>query len=302
VAARQTLNATAALATARTGELGGAPLDWLLHLDADERFHLEGDTRGGADLHTHFAAAAAAGWKLLRYANHELLAPLEASPHTADGGAGSPIALDADSARLGRVALTFKLNPRLAAARLGTGGWRQLVQQLEMAQDAPRPYFRAYHNGKSAVAVAGARAAAGVHGWRLDEGESDAQGFLAGPSILHLHFASRAAFRRKYRALAEAIADSPSPVGKGGATEEGSEQGLKAPTPPAAGPRLFEPSPVERTLLATIRGLRRDGATEAGIDHHLDELHARLLTFTPAETELLAAAGLLHTVELDPGR
>jgi 2OG-Fe(II) oxygenase superfamily/Glycosyl transferase family 2 len=245
VAARQTLNASAALAAARTGELGGAPLDWLLHLDADELLHFEGAGRGGASLADHFGAAAAADLALLRYADHELLQPWEA---------GS--------------APRFKLNPRLAAARLGTVGWARLLACLGREQDGDRPYFHGYHNGKSAVAVAAAEAAGGVHGWRLRTPMAGASRFLAGPFILHLRFPAAAAFRAKYRAMA--------------AAEE-------------APGRPFPPSPAEERAVARVRALLAAGADEETIDRRLDELYRRLTHFTPAEVEILEEAGLLLT-------
>ncbi len=250
VAARQTLNAGVALEAARTGELGGEPLDWLLHLDADELLYPEGDGRGGATLERHFSAAAAAGLGQLRYLNHELL-----QPHRP----GSPP--------------RFKINPRLAAARLGAGGFAQLKRYLRMAQTDPRPYFTGYFNGKSAVAVAQAAGAAGVPGWRLAPASTAGARCLAGPSVLHFHFDSPAAFRRKYSAAAD------------------------AELPP--GLALFEPSPVEVATLERIRALRRSGADEATFERELDALHARLTAFNDADVELLKEAGLIFEPEPD---
>ncbi len=185
-ASRQALNASAALAAARTGELGGAPLTWLLHLDADEWFWLEGDARGGATLLDHFAAASAAGLSLVRYINHELLLPWQP---------GAPP--------------RFKVNPRLAVTRHGPSGWQALVAALRMGQTDPRPWFIGYHNGKSAVAVAHGLAAAGVHGWHLEA--SQGEELVAGPSILHFHRPSPEAFHRKYLAVASARWEKPQP-------------------------------------------------------------------------------------------
>ncbi len=256
VAARQALNATAVLAAAESGELGGAPLDWLLHLDADELFYPQGSGRGGATLTEHFAAAGAAGLKLVRYANHELLLPYR------DDGAPR-----------------FKTNPHLATARLGPGGWKALVDHMAMAQTDPRPYFSGYFNGKSAVAVADGLAAAGVHGWFVSRSretpsrETPAAPFLAGPSVLHFHFSSPAAFRRKYLA----IASSPAPEG----------------------PRLFEPSPVEEAAVALIRELRREGAGETALNRGLDRLHETLSCFSRRDVELLEEANLILRPELE---
>ena len=248
VAARQTLNAWVALEAARGDELGGAPLDWLLHLDGDELFYLEGAGCGGATLQQHFAAADAAGFRLLRYANHELL--------------------DRGQNRRPR----FKRNPHLAAARLGAGGWPALVRHLAMAQTDPRPYFTGYFNGKAAIAVAHGRAAAGVHGWQVEGDGEHAAPFLAGPSVLHCHFADAAAFRRKYLA-AEAAEEPDVP--------------------------LFEPSPVEVATFERIRELRRGGADEAALERGLDRLHATLTTFTPSDVDLLEDAGLIFKPDID---
>jgi len=252
VAARQTLNASAALRVARAGDLGGHPLDWLIHLDLDEWFYLEGVGRGGGTLGDHFAAAAAAGFELIRYLNHELLPPHQP---------GLPV--------------RFKMNPRLAAARLGPAGWTKLVQHLSMSQSDERPYFNGYMNGKSAVRVRAGVAAAGVHSWTVTASPSDQRGcLLAGPSILHFHFASSHAFRRKYLHRAA------------------------SPEPP--GPRPFQPSPAETAALGLVRSLRRSGADQATIAARLDELYGKLTRFAESEVELLEEAGLILTPDI-PG-
>ncbi len=252
VAARQTLNASVALQAAKAGSLGERSLDWLIHLDLDEWFYLEGTGRGGDTLGTHFSAASAAGLELVRYLNHELLLPHQP----------------------GSVP-RFKVNPRLAAARLGPAGWAQLVQHLSMAQSDARPYFSSYLNGKSAVLVKAGAAAAGVHGWALTESPSAGNRcLLAGPSILHFSFASTGAFRHKYLDMA-ASADP-------------------------SGPRPFQPSAAETAALGLIRSLQLDGADQATIAAQLDELHSRLTSFSESEVELLEEAGLILTPEI-PG-
>ena len=252
VAARQTLNASAALQAAKAGSLGERELDWLLHLDLDEWFYLEGAGRGGETLGDHLSAATRAGFQLIRYLNHELLLPHQP---------GLPP--------------RFKVNPRLAAARLGPAGWSQLVQHLSMAQSDARPYFNSYLNGKSAVLVRAGTAAAGVHSWTLREpGSAEKSCLLAGPSILHFSFASPDAFRRKYLD--------------------------RAASPEPAGPRPFAPSPAETAALGLIRSLQRDGADQATITAQLDELHGRLTGFSESEVELLEEAGLILTPDL-PG-
>jgi hypothetical protein len=249
-ASRQALNASAALLASRTGELGGAPLDWLLHLDADEWLQLEGAGRGGASLHDHLAAASAAGVVLVRYVNHELLLPWEPGARP-----------------------RFKINPRLAAARLGPGGWQALVSALRMAQTDPRPYFTGYTNGKSAVAVAHGLAAAGVHGWHLAVAVPAAgRATLAGPSVLHFHRPTPEAFRAKY---------------------------LAAAAVPWEGPRPFAPCPAEEAALALLRSLA--GADPATVERELDALYRRLTTFSHAEIGLLEEAGLLFAPDAPEG-
>lgn len=243
VSARQTLNASAVLYAARTDELGGAPLDYLVHLDADELFHLEGAPRGGASAGEHFAAASEAGLVLLRYLNHELLLPeREGSPRR------------------------FKVNPRLASVRLGRAGWASLVRHLSMDQADERPYFSGYLNGKSAVAVAAGRAAAGVHGWYL-EAAAAASRLLAGPSVLHLRFETPEAFRRKYLDIVEA----PAPLGS----------------------LPFELAPAEMAAVKRIRKLREEGKDDGAVARSLEELHRRMTSFSEEDVELLEEAGLL---------
>jgi tryptophan halogenase len=188
VAARQALNASAALAAVR-GEL-----DWLLHLDGDELFYLQGAGSGGVTLAEHFRAVEAEGWTRVRYVNHELLVPY---PDPARPGAPP----------------RFKHNPAVAAARLGPEGWARLARLLSMEQDDRRPWFRAYWNGKSAVSVAAGLHAAGVHGWAVEPegGGGDGEPLLAGPSVLHLHLPDAGAFRRKYLAVAAAPDDPGRP-------------------------------------------------------------------------------------------
>lgn len=266
VAARQTLNAGAALAAARGDELGGAPLDWLVHLDADELFYVHGPGRGGASAPDHFAAAAAAGLARVRYLNHELLT----------------VAGDGESAGPSH----FKLNPRLAAARLGERGWESVAACLDggrgRRQDGPHPYFAAYVNGKSAVAVGAGAGAAGVHGWTLagaPRGEEAAarETLLAGPSILHFHSVSPEAFRAKYRAAAEAFASGS----------------------PEAADRPFPPSALETAAVREICELQAAGVGEEAIDRRLDALREAVIALSPADAELLAAAGLLLTPTLE---
>jgi hypothetical protein len=259
VAARQSLNASAALAAARGDELGGRPLDWLVHLDSDELLVLAGAGRGGASLAEHFAAARAAGLVTVRYANHELLLPWEPG-----------------------ASLRFKANPLLAAARLGRAGWEKLVALLGLEQDGPRPYFRAYWNGKSAVAVAAGTGASGVHAWEAEgavgsAGQGVRSGLLAGPAVLHVHLPTADSFRVKYLRIAD---------------------GLEGPE----GSRPFPPSPLEASACELIRSLRTRGASTAEVDRLLDELYAASCVFETRQVELLELAGLLITPDLGPGR
>jgi hypothetical protein len=144
-----------------------------------------------------------------------------------------------------------------------------------MSQSDARPYFNGYLNGKSAVLVRAGATAAGVHGWSLATPPSAGKScLLAGPSILHFHFASTGAFRHKYLDMA-ASADP-------------------------SGPRPFPPSPAETAALDLIRSLQRDGADQTTITAQLYELHGRLTGFSESEVELLEEAGLIMTPEI-PG-
>ncbi len=255
VCARQTLNATLALCAAKSNLLGGKPLDWLLHLDGDERFYLEGRARGGETLFDHFATAYAAGIRLIRYLNHELSAPGQT-------GRG-PV---------------FKLNPRLAAARLGSTGWAHVREALDQARAGF--YFNGYHNGKSAVAVSAGSHAAGVHGWYLSQ-PCTAQNarFLAGPSILHHHLSTPADFGAKYLVRAEKDED---------------------------GPRLFPPAPAEEAAFELIRTARREGVTQAVLQERFYALAETLTIFSPSDIALMEDAGLFfrpHPQKMtkDPG-
>ena len=248
VSARQTLNATAALAAARAGELPGSGIEWLVHLDADERFHLQGPARGGATVAEHFAALEDSGVARARYLNHELLRP-------------GPVAGET----------WFKLNPRLASTRLGTRGWVLFRDELAMGPADPRPYFHGYGNGKSAVDVRFGTSAAGVHGWRIDDHGERASVTLAGPSVLHHHYASVESFVRRYMALG---ADSDHPPGV-----------------------LFEPYSADARAVALARSLFQAGASEERIRAELEKLHRTLTEFADPDVELLEAAGLLMKVQ-----
>ena len=247
VAARQTLNASHVLTLAKTNRFGGQPLDWLLHLDSDEFFHLEGASRGGGILGDHFALASTHGWAMIRYLNSELLLTLPQS-----GQAG------------------FKINPRVAIARLGSRGWAALCHSLAMAQNDQRPYFSGYHNGKSAVAVARGRAAAGVHGWYLDARQQTTP-VLAGPSILHFHCASEREFIQKYR--------------------------NKARTPPPSGKGLFPPSPLEQAAMAAMNPKTPSDA-QTGSNDQLAAVYRTRTHFKKDHVKLLKMAGLVVSPEI----
>lgn len=241
VAARQTLNATAALQAAQRGELGKRPLDWLLHLDSDERFRLEGAARGGATLAEHFATLQAANYTLVNYLNHELLLPQAADQPP-----------------------RFKINPTLAQLRLGKNGWQAMVNHLHMGSDAPRPYFHGYNNGKTAVFVPHALAAAGVHSWTTAVSHPCT---LAGPSILHYRQPTADDFCQKYLA----IAASPVPA------EE----------------QIFPLAPMEATAVRLIHTLQQQGADHPTLLHHLHQLYQTSHHFSPSDIALLAEANLL---------
>ena len=189
VCARQTLNATSVLGQIQAGAL--PEVQWLLHLDADERFHLAGDHRGGRELGKHFAALQAAGFNGATYLNHEVLA--------------------AQSPGTGR---QYKINPLLAQARLGVRGWARLKTILAIDGER-RLYFHGYHNGKSAVRVAAGDSAAGVHRWHV-KGQSLEAPYFAGPFVLHDRFVDALQLYRKYSRHLEEGAEQrlfpPSPL------------------------------------------------------------------------------------------
>jgi hypothetical protein len=167
VCARQTLNASAALLIAQSDQLGGSPLDWLLHIDADEWFLPAAE----ATLAQHFACASAQGFETLVYLNHEWL-------HTGSGH-DAPV---------------FKHNPLQAAASLSTD-WPGLREQL--SRQGQRPYFNGYSNGKAAARVDACFAADGVHRWRTHS-HSQEPNLLAGPVILHWHLPERQSLQQKF--------------------------------------------------------------------------------------------------------
>jgi len=243
VASRQVLNASAALAAAATDELGGAPLDWLAHLDDDELWVTGGPARGGTRLTEHFAAAAERGWKLVHYVNHELLLPSDPQ------------------------APRFKVNPRLARARLGPRGWTAFCEQLAMRPSDLRPYFHGYVNGKAAVSVDAGVAAAGVHGWHLAERFAGAAVTVAGPFVLHLRYPTPESFWERYLVKAAERAD-------------GDEA-------------LFAPSSTEGRAVALVQAARAAGKGEESLRAELGQLYREVTHFTPAEIELLSQAGLI---------
>ena len=244
VASRQTLHASVILQAAKTEEFGGEPLDWLVHLDADELLWPQGRGRGGDDLAEHLAVCDAAGIRQVRFLNHELMGTRST---------GDPP--------------RFKANPRLAASLLGPQGWKAIVEHLELGQTDPRPWFHGYFNGKSAVAVAFGHLAAGVHGWFLEGPEPPPPRLVAGPSVLHFHYASSEGFRRRYLRLA------------------------KAGAPP--GPLPFEPCPAEETALRLVTSLEEAGEPEDVIGERLEDLHRELTLFSDGDLEILEGAGLI---------
>lgn len=184
ISARQTLNASVALQIAKTDYFGSNHIDWLIHLDDDEYFHLEGKGRGGESIQNHFVAASNMGARVVRYINHELL--IENSDSNV---------------------LRYKMNPTLAESILGPIGWMKLSEYLGF--DSKHSYFNAYTNGKSAVYVPTGVHAAGMHSW-ISEGRDKTSIFLAGPSILHKRFIAFQDFKQKYMG----IASSPELKGK----------------------------------------------------------------------------------------
>lgn len=246
VASRQALNASYVLGLAKSNYFDGKTLDWLVHLDSDEFFQLQGPARGGESLNAHFAIATHQKWSKMRYLNAELLAPWDLK--------SPPV---------------FKENPRLAAARLGDGGWDALCNHLRMNQTDERPFFIAYHNGKSAVRVAKGLAAAGVHDWYVVE-NSGAPVCVAGPTILHFHCPDGQSFAKKFQNKSH-IANPPTSV-------------------------PFELSPLEKAVGKLLHLQNASGSNEE-IRSQLVQLFERFTRFTPDERALLNLAKLLHSVE-----
>ena len=52
-------------------------------------------------------------------------------------------------------------------------------------------------------------------------------------------------------------------------------------------------TPLEVSMLEEIRSLRRSGADEDALAHHLDEFHARMTAFSEDDVEILEEAGLI---------
>lgn len=245
VSARQMLNASAALLAAQKGELGHNPLQWLLHMDADELLIAETAARGGKQIPDCFAAAQEAGLHLLRFLNHEWL--------------------------VGPNKNRYKINPRLAAARLGEVGWAEIVKLLRLAQDADRPWFTGYHNGKSAVSVGHGHLAAGVHGWYLQQQATEATAaLLAGPHILHRATTGPESFAGKY--LRKAAAEPES--------------------------HLFAPSPVEEKAMQVIAKGKARGLSEPEIREQLEQLFAQLHSYAPQALDILEEAGCFFDAAL----
>ena len=273
VASRQCLNAGSALIAARDEGLGGAPLDWLVHLDADEYFYLHGSSRGGGDVKQHFEAAESAGLSCLRYVNHEILVSPPGQADLPQTDFPQADFLQADFLQADFLqAVLFKKNPLLAAAGFGSVGWHQFATDLKMLQTCKRPYFNGYFNGKSAVAVRAGRSAAGVHGWHLQSDNPMSTSLWAGPSILHFHCPHATAFVKKYMAVA-ALDGVPNPG-------------------------LFKPSPTEEAALKLIGGLRARGASPNEIEDRLRSLFKQRTSFSEQELALLHHAGLIFKPQL----
>lgn len=232
VAARQMLNASVILRAIQAKQLH--PVDWLIHIDADELVHMSGPDRGGFDLPTCFAGAEYLGFNRLRFLNDERLA-------------GVPEEM-------------YKVNPAVAAAQMGSRGWQEMVDLLNLSQDGPRPWFHAYHNGKSAVKVNDGYLAAGVHGWYLKDGVPEASVTLAGPIILHNLFHDPDYFVTKYMNIAA------------------------NPIPQAL--RLFQPAPLEMRLVELVQ--QSQDPAQA-----LSKAYKELTHFNEQELSLLKEARLL---------
>lgn len=248
VSARQALNASEILQLLKQSHTSFPAIDWLLHIDSDEFFHLKDSSRGGETLRDHFAVASHQGWSKIRYSNYELLTPWQPGQPT-----------------------RFKINPRIAATRLGKNGWRALCEQLEMYQHQSRPYFLGYHNGKSAVAVAEGEAAAGVHDWYLAGHSSNKATVLAGPVVLHCHNPNPKSLLQKYQAKQKQPAPEETP--------------------------LFQLSPMEEAIAEKLQSFSPETPPEQQL-LEIEALFQAKTQFSTSEYDLLQVAGLLEEVAL----
>jgi hypothetical protein len=160
VMARQCLNAEVAIQQAQRDGI-----DWLLHIDADELFYLDGFALDG-----HFSQLDDAGVRGVVYLNHEVL--------------------------VDRYEVTdcfkelrhFKINPALRRPSAGPG---------------PSKRFLCYTNGKGAGRVGPGLIANGVHGFWNGEPGAEAVTATVGPRILHYCNAGFDQFWRKYHLLGD---------------------------------------------------------------------------------------------------
>ncbi len=167
VMARQVLNVEHAMGLAR-----GMGLKWLLHIDADELFHLP-----GGDAAAHFAWLETTQIETVSYANYEAL------PETEETG---------DFFR----AVTLFKKPKLLRAPPSPDAKALIAQTGQLAPN----FFHFYDNGKSAVRLSAAgMLPKGVHSFARPGKYVSAQS----PEQFILHYACCGfeAFWQKYRTL-----------------------------------------------------------------------------------------------------
>jgi hypothetical protein len=149
-------------------EAGRMPIDWLLHIDADELFVVPGDDAGA-----HFAALDRLGTDQAIYLNHE------AVPETLEVG------------DMFRTVTLFKRNP----AVLHSAGKPRLAL-------ASKRRYLAYSHGKAAIRIGADAVPDGVHTFAGIGGALRTR-WLASPYLLHYPSCGFARWRLKYQLLGD---------------------------------------------------------------------------------------------------
>jgi len=168
--ARQTLNAAIALDLAYEDEI-----DWLLHIDADERFYCPGFRH----VNEHFAELSEKKIHIVNYWNHEAIPE---SPEIAD--------------HIREVTLFKKNFAVLNPAQ---------IEKVNTFHKNSARYFYFYTNGKSATRVEKGIQPTGPHNFTFSKKEIEPSypflKFSADPCILHYACCGFASFWDKYKVL-----------------------------------------------------------------------------------------------------